>query len=273
MSNIKSDDSNMSKFYFVKIVYSICIILLFGCDKNPLEENINSDIQIVMKEILDSNSRKLQFICSTEDEYPCSNYTINNSIKFSDNEINIQFNEISTPDLCFTSIGPATAMIDMGKLEPGNYDLEIKVKNRRSSGKLVVTSNYYEIQMDKTRKLEIANYTLNRIPDNSIWGKVGYHYTSTEALVESFIDSLMILGATSNEYSTGDYGYFQIATNGQISFPGLSGYHFQKPFIFHFSQNSTLLKNLVRNYGQTFGDSVSISLFNTRGEVYRSWVQ
>lgn len=247
---------------------TILLLLLCGCRKDASVDKIDSNIKIKMWETVDSTKRTLQFYCSTEKEYGCTNYGIIKTFSKSSDNIDIDFNGILIYDLCLTAIGPATTTIDLGTLSNGTYNLDIKVERKKSCGQLIVTSDYYAITLDKQKQLQIINSPLQRIPANTIWGTVGYHTSSTATLVQTFIDSLQILGATVQTYQSGDYGYFQINSSGQILPPQGHGYYFIRPFIFNYAGNTSALKTLVKKYWTSYGNSLSIMLYTTKGEIF-----
>ncbi len=255
------------------IVFFLLLLLLCGCRKDYYSvDKIDSNIRIKMWETLDSTKRTLPFYCSTEKVYGCSNYGISTTFSKFYNNIEIDFNEVLIYDWCLTSLGPATTIIDHGTLSNGTYNLNINVDRHKSEGRLMVKSDYYAIELDKQKQLIIINTTLHRIPANTIWGTVGYHRSSTATLVQTFIDSLQFLGATAQTYQSGDYGYFEIDSSGQIITPQNHGYHFIRPFIFNYDSNTSSLKKIVKNYGANNGDSLIINLYTTKGELFRSWI-
>lgn len=251
----------------------IVLLILLGCQKDYSIDSIDSDIEIKLWETFDSTNRTLQLYCLTERIYNCSNYGIKNKFNKSSDNINIDFKGILVYDMCLTALGPATTIIDLGTLSNGTYHLNINVESMKSEGQLIITSDSYSIELFNQKQIKLINTPLRRIPTNTIWGTVGYHTSSTSTLVQTFIDSLQLLGATAKTYSPGDYGYFKINPNGQILPPENHGNHFIQPFIFDFSGNTSVLKNLVRNYGKNYGDSLSIRLYTTKGEILRSWIQ
>lgn len=189
-----------------RLIYILFVALfLSGCRSDSMIEVIDSDVRLKLWETVDSTGRSLMLYCSTEKQYSCSNYAIDRSFNVSPGNIQIDFNGITTPEICLTSIGPATTTINLGSLANGTYQLVINVERNKSEGRLIVTSGFYEIILDQQEKLQIVNPILNRIPDNTIWGNVGYHTSTTAPLVQSFIDSLLQLGATSQVYQQGDY--------------------------------------------------------------------
>ena len=256
-----------------KYIFGLILLLLFyGCEKDHNIENINSDIIITLWENLENSGRSFELKCETEEEYPCCNYSILNDFSINYKSISINFKKISKPEVCLTAFGPAKAYLNFGYLANDTYDLEIKVINRKSYGKLTVTDNYYSIDLYYQKKIQLTQYTLNRIPQNTIWGTIEYYTNTSSNLAQSFIDSLQILGATSKTYNSGEYGYFNINSSGSIEPPQNHGYYLIKPYIFEYRNNMDSLKTLVSNYGINYGDSLSIILYNDKGEKFMSWV-
>ncbi len=258
-----------------RLTYLIILlfVILWGCKKDYSMDTIDSDIEIKMWETMDSTKRTLQFNCATEKVYNCSNFGISKTVRKTSDNIDIDFNGILLYDMCLTALGPARTTLDLGTLSNGTYDLNIDVERKKSDGQLIVTSDYYAIELNNQRQIKINNNPLYRIPTNTIWGTVGYHASSNMALVQTFIDSLQFLGATAQVYQSGDYGYFEINSGGQILPPQNHGYYFIIPFIYNYAGNSSDLKGLIKYYGASYGDSLSISLHTTKGEIFRSWVQ
>ncbi|MGB3339860.1 MAG: hypothetical protein WBB37_00045 [bacterium] len=188
-------------------------------------------------------------------------------------KIDIEFNGIFIPDICLTAFGPAKTTLNLGTLSNGTYDVEIDVEQKKSFGQLIVTPEYYKIDLYKQAQLQITYSTLNRVPTNTIWGMVGYHTSSAETLVQALIDSLQLLGATAKTYQPGEYGYFQISSSGQILPPQNHGYHLIRSYIYNYTANTEALKTLVKYYGQHYGDSLNIILYTANGEIFMSWIQ
>jgi hypothetical protein len=259
------------KIRFLPNLAILLIIIFTGCKKDFTVEKIDSNIEIKMWETLDSTKRKLQFYCSTEKAYECSNYAISKTYRKSPGTIEIGFRGVIKYDLCFTAFGPASTIIDLGTLPNGIYNLNINVEGNKSKGKLTVTQGYYAIELDNPKQLDIITTALYRIPANTIWGSVRYHESSTAALVKTFIDSLQVLNAIPYEYKPGDYGYFEIGPDGEILPHQNHGARFIRPFIYNYTGTTTNLEKLVKNFGARYGNSLSVILYNTRGETYRSW--
>jgi hypothetical protein len=173
--------------------------------------------------------------------------------------------------ICFTAIGPASATVDLGTLSNGTYNLQLSDTSLNNVGTLIVTNEKFEINIGNSW---FAQKTLNRIPQNTIWGIIGYHHQSTVPIVESFINSLIALDAVEQTYLSGHYSEFDIDNNGQIVQPGEnSGYWYAKSFIFNYSGNSSAIENLVRQFAEDYGeDYLAIRVYNDKGEFFYSWL-
>ncbi len=251
------------------LIFLIFILIcqnIFTADKK-----IDSDILIKMDEVVDSVDSKLYLHCETEREYKNYNYQIGKSIDKQPGRINIEFNSIIIPDIVSPALGPARTKIDLGNLEEGTYELEIKVEGEKSYGYLTVNPEYYRIDFEKQNRIQIIDTLLNRIPKNTIWGTIGYDERSSKLLAKDFIDSLKNLGAYQYTYRPGKYKYFEIDHTGEIMPPEDYRTNFIQKFIFKYPEDNTKLEELVGKFGNKHRDSLSIVLYTLDGKRFRSW--
>ncbi len=252
-----------------KLSYLLIIALpvVLGCEKNQSFEKIDSDIIIRMWETLDSTKRTFQLHCQTEEIYPCYNYGISNTFSVFSERIEIKLDGILVPDICLTALGPARAFLDLETLSEGTYGISILINNSQSTGSLIVDPEYYELNLDIKRQVDLKFDRLNRVPENTIWGRVNYHKSSTEQLAEAFFDSLKVIGAEYRAYRPGDYGYFRIDSDGNKLPPEYPGQKYVKPFIFEYTGEMSDLRTLLKNYRQLYDDLLTISLNTSKGET------
>jgi hypothetical protein len=263
-------ESNCFLKLFISLLVATTVIL---CDNGDSNNEIHAEITVRMIETLSASQRELQFFCSTVKIYPCCNYLINYKYEKLSNNLIVDFQGINETDICFTALGPATAIINLSTLENGIYNLIID-NDTKNTGQLTVSSDSYEIIFPNSHKFTFINSPLNRIPENTIWGTIGYHKQETDLLVQSFIDSLQILGAKAQPYKSGDYGEFQVNSDGQIVQPGNdSGYYFAKSFIFNYEDDISLIEQLIQNYAINYGEEyLYIGLYTDTGEKFLSWI-
>lgn len=265
---MKTNILNLTVFLFVITGwFSSC------SEKDEVDVNVDSDINIRMVEIYDQSPRTVQFHCTTTKIYPCCNYPIYAAYQQSSNVIDISFKGVIESEFCLTALGPATAVIDLGALSNGTYRLNMHNGDIKHSGELIVSSDNYEINTNNSH-FHFTNTLLNKIPENTIWGTISYHQQGTSSLVQSFIAALMDLGAKKNSYHPGDYREFEIDKNGDIVQPGKdSGYYFAQSFVFYYPGNIADVEQLVKKYAFDYGTNyLYISVYTDKGDQLLSWM-
>ena len=246
---------------------------LNSCKKSDTDSSstFNENLKIKMSETVDSTKRTLLLNCFTEKIYGCSNYGIQSTFELTSNKITINFIQIIEPNICLTSLGPASTLIKLDGLTNKIYEIELNFGVTKISGQLNVSTNSFKATLPSQTKVQFVNPDLGRVPNNTIYGTVHYHVASTTTTVQKFIDSLQFYGATSTLYPQGDYGNFQIESNGQIKQVQDLGYYFTRYYIFNYSNNSGQLKSLVRRFGVNYPNDLLITLNTTKGETFYSW--
>ena len=230
---------------------------------------IDSNIRITLSEQLSRERRTLTLNCATTKIYPCVNYQLDYSLARQGNTFIIQFHGVSIGEICFTATGPARASIDLGSLGAGVYRLVITNGDRLIS-ELNVTTDSYVVSGTEGPTITFPAPRLNRVPDYTVWGLIGYASLGDASVAQAYLDSLEARGATTQVLAPGDYGYFSIDQNGEIVTPPNHGYYFALPYVRRFAGDPTSLQDVVRYFGQT--QIVSVRLLTWRGDTYYSWV-
>ena len=245
---------------------------LSSCEKDEgIPIKIDSDIIIGMTEMLDSLNRTFLLYGQTEKKYdPYPAKIITNWSKMN-NKITINFEAVLPCNNNCKGSGPAISHIDFGFLASDIYDLKISVGNDTNNGLLIITDTSYQFVFDTLKRLQILNSTKFRVPENTIWGTVGYFVSSSNSLAQTYLDSLLTLGAIKKSYTSGNYGHFEIDNSGDIKPLLFPPRPFQESYIFHYAEDINKLENLVKYYGLNYKDSISIILHNSKGRFYRSW--
>ena len=234
--------------------------------------DVDSMINIRVMATIEGASRNLQFYCSTAKIYPCCNYPILVEKTQSLNNIDIAFNGVLETEFCLTAIGPATAIVNLGELSNGTYNLNLFNGDRKCTGELIVTSDSYEVNFAEDGTFLFTNTPLNKTPEHTIWGMIGYHELGTLPLVQSFLAELMDLGAEKKSYNPGYYQEFRIDKNGDIITPDMHGYWFAQSFIFNYSGNIADVEQLVKQYARDHGAEMSIRVYSDTGDSILSWM-
>lgn len=261
------------KRQFTYILGFIFLCVISSCKKNKVNSSFDENIKIKMTETVDSVNRILNLNCYTEKIFECSNYGIEATYTLTDNKITINFIKIITPNICLTSLGPASTIISLNGLANKTYELELNFGANKIAGQLNVTAGSFVATLPTQTKVQFVNFDLKRIPYNTIYGKVYYHSASTSSLVQKFIDTLQLYGAIPTLYPQGDYGQFQIEPTGQIKQTQDIGYYFTRYYIFNYTNSSGQLRDLVRRFGVNYPNLLLITLNTTKGETFYSWTQ
>jgi len=247
---------------------SILLVLLaiVGCDSVSYK-GVDSEIVISISEELPSRELKMHF--KTTRIYD----VYDNQIKLSWRKTQMGFDVLFQGVLetgMLTAIGPATATINLGALNTGTYQLTLRNEQETFKGQLFVVNDKYTIRLNSNSGFQVQNSPLNRIPDNTIWGLVGYHTEETTPLVQSFFSELIELGVMKKSFAPGDYNRFQIDKDGDIiNYNG--GYWFNQAFIFYYSEDSSELDKFLKQWSELHGTTMSIRIYTAKGEQFFSW--
>lgn len=257
------------KLFFLPALAALMIFS--SCLKLSEQENIKSDVQIKLFEYIDSTKRDFYLLCYTKDTYECMNYGIGHIVDKSSNKVSIDFQGIVKPYMCATALGPATASINLGTLAQGATPFEFSVEGKSTQASLENSQAYYEMTLTSPQSLSLFYQRLYKVPENTIWGWVGYHAETTAALAQSLTDSLQTLGAYDVELTEGQYGYFSINEEAQMVAPQNHGYNFILPFVFGYEQNEKELGRLLKRFGEREGSKLKIVVYTSKGNTFMSW--
>nr|WKN35158.1 hypothetical protein K4G66_22535 [Tunicatimonas sp. TK19036] len=248
-------------------------VWLLACEE-PNEEQINTlgtDVRVEMKEYLNEQQRTLMFKFFTTRDFSCINHRISYAYQQQVDGITIALKKVEEPDACLKAMGPASAFVDIGSLNIGEYDFKLKIGEEiTNSGKLVVSPDSYQLMLNGDAGMNLETVELQRVPKEALWGTVQFLSQRNDNFAKSFVAQLGKLGATEDKFSEGEYGFFQVDASGKIAQPTLEE---NPPFTFLLNYNGdqddvvSLLSEINRNYG----DDVAIRLNMANGDEFRSW--
>ncbi len=251
---------------------SLAALLLFACESEPDEaiNTLGSDISFSLSEYLEPGQQTLTFKFLTAQDYPCINYRIAHQVYKASQSIHIELTGVEKADVCLDAIGPATAFVDIGSLAEGDYALTIAIgESILNQGTLSVTPEAYELMVENPEGLILENTELLRIPDKLLWGTLRYQPGQAVKNAQSeLLTALTSIGAAEKKLAEGNYFYFEVGGSGKIrsqtSNPGMA----EDAFLMEFSGDSKQLKQVLQRMNQTFGEAVTIRMYNARGEEF-----
>ncbi|HEY6553678.1 MAG TPA: hypothetical protein VI669_09990, partial [Vicinamibacteria bacterium] len=219
----------------------IAALSVLSCDDAPTQPppestgiSIDSRILITPSERLSDGSRALVLKCRTERPYSCINYRIPFTVVRQGATVLVSFGKISlSGSVCLAAAGPATCAIDLGALAEGTYSLVFNSSTGNTRFDLLVEQGAYTVTPRQGSGVAFSPATLRRIPDETIWGLIGYVGPAGgpfDSLAGSFLDSLEAHGAEPVTLEPGEYGEFLIDSSGNMQWPGTSGYYVARPY-------------------------------------------
>jgi hypothetical protein len=264
--------------------FLICLtiyLLLLACDGTeevvvnpPLVVEISTVINLTSFEKIDPGSNTFELRCLSQDDFPCANYTINHDLNVSIDSIDLHFTEISRPQICLTNTGKAFGIVSLGALANNTYEFPIRINDDTVSAQIIITDSTFEISNGDGNWTNILRPMLRRIPDNVIWGQVGYHNFIDVNIALTYFDSLDNFGGVAGTLSSGSYGYFYVDTTGQadsvLELGPSMGTTYTIPYVYHYTGDTSTLHTLIQNFANQ-GNTVEVNVITNEGVEFRSW--
>jgi len=259
----------MQKFY-ITLVVLLSVLLMSSCLKTKKDPLPLGAVKMGFIEVLSPDARHLNLYIFTEENFPCLNYFINYGFTSNSGNLTIHLKHVDATDFCITGVGPATAQMNLGVYQNGTYQINIKVANAENAGTLQVTPSQYIVTMDNPQMLTMITDTLYRIPNDLVWGYVAYNDAANEGLALSVLDSLQQIGATNVELTSGEYGYFALDEEGNITLMDQSEAKYNLGFIYEYEGEDQALKDVIRDFYINHSSEVFIFIRTSKGNLYTS---
>lgn len=259
----------MRKIYFATLVL-LAFLLFSSCLKIKKESLPLGPVNLGFFETLSPDARYLGLYFYTDEQFPCTNYFINYDYSSDMGNLDIHLKEVEATDFCITATGPATAQMNLGIYQAGNYQVNIKVVNAANVGTLQVTPTSYILMMNNPQMLTLLTDTLYRIPENTIWGYVAYNKTEYDTVATAFLDSLEQRGAEPINLIPGDYGYFTLTEDGELTLIDQPDTEFSLNFINKFEGEDDEIKDIISYFYINHNNEVFILVRTSEGKVLSS---
>ncbi len=248
------------------------LLILSGCnvglEENPkLITDIDNEFSIDLFESLAPQKRGLEFRTTAINNRRCVGYKINQELSVGFFSVNLNLSKVvvSGQQSCDTQ-ETVTAIAKLSALENGVYDLQFNInKNIVSKGKLLVSNEDYELVFNAVNGIILLNKKLNRIPNQTVWGFVGYRGNNLDDVYEQLVNEFKGLTQVT-QLSVGNYGYFNIDADHQIqpkTFPS-NGKYFS--VIGHY-ENIEAIRQLVEKY-RTAHSELTLNFYTANGDVF-----
>jgi len=267
----------------ILIFTAASIIWLFfsaGCNNTeevivgPVQASINSAINLLSFERVDPAGRRFEFRCLTDSIYDCSNYSIDFELVTAGDTFKLNFNELFRPAFCVPPDKEAFALVNLGELTNGTYQLPVTVNNIVATAVLTVTDSTFEITGGDSTWTNFTRPTLRRIPANTIWGQIGYPSVAAYDSAISYLDSLLNIGAAPLMLTGGSYGYFWFDGSGNpdsiLELGTTIPSALTIPYVHTYAGDTAALHSLVTLYANQ-GNVVEVNVITSDGIEFKSW--
>jgi hypothetical protein len=205
----------------------------------------------------------------TERIYGMAGYHIVSNLTRKGNRISVQLDSVQAPEVGAAIFSPATSSFDLGALPNDLYSMNISINGKSVAALLLLSDTSFITRVQPNSLVTTPRPRLLRVPQTIVWGQAE---SISPSIYQLFLDSLVILGATSTTLFTGDYFYFSINTDGSFSIPSALGFPYGRHFLYRFDADTSVSRSLVKRFAKRYQDSVYIQLTGGRGEMYYSTV-
>ncbi|MCB0640471.1 MAG: hypothetical protein KDC44_02490 [Phaeodactylibacter sp.] len=245
------------------------VTLLFSCSPDERDPGVVVDVPLTFEldlfEQLDTLQNKLQLLAHTvEIQEDCINNTIDYTLDRREGKISISLNDIKAAEDCIEGQGPASATVNIGYLIPGQYDIEINLRNTVvNTGVLVVDHAFFYLSMHSIDGITLLNEQLYRIPGNTIWGYVSYDDHGLVDAANAFLSELTAM-TYPFDYPEGYYGHFKLGSNASIDLLQPSTDAYSTSMVRLLTGERQDLENLIETY-QNEHTGLQIRLWDGQG--------
>ena len=255
------------------IAFLLVIMALIGActpdDNDPvIKFDIEDEFEIDMWEDLMPTYRTFSLEITTLAETYCENSTVNANVSKDGDRVIVSIEEIVEPDECGgNGESAAEGRVNLGSLETGFYQLEINLKGTViNKGELIVEFDKYTLRMQTDYGLKLAREELLKVPENALWGYVGYDDPESEDEAAKFVNALRDLEGA--DFAPGYYGYFTIEDDRDILLKEDNDFAFSKTFLFSNVEEYTYVQDLLNFYRTVHGDKLTMQVYTASGDVF-----
>ena len=243
------------------LCYRLALLLLvttvWSCEVESLDDPIivpvvDQEFNFQLWQNLSSTgSSPLEIRMSTVEDYDCMNVAILSNYTRVGNRLELTLFDILDPEACLAGSGPAYGIEAIDDIEESSYDLRIELQGVVSNvGTLMATNEAFTVAMQDENGISWLQYEMRRIPENAVWGYIGYADATGLALAEDFLAELAAAGSAST-LADGYYGYYTLKEDGstiEINQTGLPPADQNMTFISQFDGSAGELEQLILDF-------------------------
>lgn len=202
-------------------------------------------------------------------EQPCLNTGISSRYERAGSAVSLTLFDIVPPEVCNPGIAPALGVESLSDLNTGIFTLKIAIKDIvTSTGKLIVTPNYCQVQMDQEVGIKWQHYELRRVPAATVWGYFTYTTAAQRSYGTAWLGSTLSANSQPANLTDGYYGYFEVANSGSSLIVADMPASGVIPFAFSFSGSASDIDTWVAQFRAGATGTQRLSLRDAAGRVW-----
>ena len=197
-----------------------------------------------------------------------SNYRIEATVAVTADKITVQLEEVSPPDSCLGSPGPARGFLPVGPLADGVYRFCFALNPViLNEGILEVKNGRYALSLPNQQGIDFQNRVLHTLPEGYVWGYADTPSESDLPVADQFLQNLKPLTQEPG-LPPGFYAYFPVSGSGQYFFRrsiAPAGQH--RPFLRRLSGSPAAVRDLLQGVRNDPGHPLSVFCLSTFGAL------
>lgn len=192
-----------------------CVILLGSCQVNQQGDNnividVDDDFKLTFLEDLRTPADDLLFTLESIRNRECEADTVTMDLNHLASAIAINIDVLNTSASCTPGTSRISTNTSTDELLKDRMTLSIKLEALiANQGDIIVGDESIDIRMETTYGFYLPYESMQRVPDNLVWGYLGFTNESRPGAQE-FIDRLNTL-TTVADIGEGQYGYFELS--------------------------------------------------------------
>ncbi len=253
----------------VALLTLILLVVLTSCNKDDAKDQTFNYIDLEFFEQFSPEGTELYFNFKTLESFPCSNFTLSVAASASSGQKEIRITDIEVPDVCVTTMGPATYLLPLGAANKQTTHFTLWVNDNRHDFQLKTEAKTISVTEGEHFEdhLFFAFDSIMRIPLNTVWGYVVFSGEGNGAEIwTQMLEKFYHAGAKEMILPDGNYYYFDVREN-KILFENVKST--AHTFYFHFDQPIQQLIDIYENSIANQQESeLQLRLFDTKGERF-----
>ena len=257
-----------------RIQYYICfftfLFLIQSCnpDQNGQNEiiiDVDDDFQIRFLEDLSSPQEDLILVLESIRNSECQGDQLIAKVNNYSNAIRIEVDVIPSRIGCEPGSAPIRTEGHTGSLEIGKLPISINFQELiPNNGSMLIGDRSYQLEMETTHGFYLPYKSLNRVPENLVWGYISFGSVYRQ-FAQEFVEELRLI-FKDQQLGLGNYGHFEVASDQKITVLGQEKETFNSQSFagFYSPEDLNQIQALIQDYKEKY-TGIKFYVINSKG--------